>query len=517
METAVKMVGITKRFPNVIANDHVNLEVFKGEVLALVGENGAGKSTLMNILYGLHTPNQGEIYINGQKVSYTSPLGAIQHGIGMVHQHFTLVSRLSIAENIILGQEPKRGPFLDRKAINSSIKPLLDQFHIQIPPETPVCEVSLGMQQKIEIIKALYRGARILILDEPTAVLTPQEIEELGNILQNLKRQGMTIIIITHKLQEVKDFSDRISVMRRGKNIGTVVTEQTEISEIITMMVGHELEGNLKKIKATEAGDTLLEIKNVCYEKNGTKLLHNVDLSVYKGEILGIAGIDGSGQDELTQIIDGMIKQCSGQVCYCGENIDRLDPMQRRNLGIGFVPQDRHKYGLVLDFNIEENLVLGFQRNAPFSRRGIIDFKARKQNAKTYIKKFDVRTPNELVSAAGLSGGNQQKVIIAREMSMSPSLVIANQPTRGVDIGAIEFIHSTLIQARNDGCGVLLVSLELDEILDLCDRIAVMYAGQVMGILSAREATREKIGMMMVGHPLPPDTQGLGPNEEVTS
>jgi len=509
------MVGITKRFPGVVANDHVDLEVYKGEVLALVGENGAGKSTLMNILYGLHTPNEGEIYVNGKKVSYTSPLGAIQHGIGMVHQHFTLVPRLSIAENIILGQEPKKGSFLDREAANKSIQPLLDQFHIQLPPETPIREVSLGMQQKIEIIKALYRGARILLLDEPTAVLTPQEIEELGNILQSLKQQGMTIIIITHKLQEVKDFSDRISVMRRGKNIGTVITEETEISQIITMMVGHEMAGKTKKTAATAAGDKLLDIKDLCYEKNGIKVLRDINLSVHKGEILGIAGIDGSGQDELTELIDGMDKPSSGEICYCGEAIDRLTPRERRNKGIGFVPQDRHKFGLVLDFNIEENLVLGFQRNAPFSRRGMIDFGARKKNAKTFIEKFDIRTPNELALAGGLSGGNQQKVIIAREMSMEPSLVIANQPTRGVDIGAIEFIHSTLIQARNDGCGVLLVSLELDEILDLCDRIAVMYNGQVMGILSAKEATREKIGMMMVGRRLSQDAQDPSLDEEV--
>ena len=515
MDTAIKMVDITKRFPGVVANDHVNLEVCKGEILALVGENGAGKSTLMNILYGLHTPNGGEIYIDGQKASYSSPLGAIQHGIGMVHQHFTLVPRLSIAENIVLGREPKRGFFFDRDRAKEGIAPLLEQFHIGTSPDTPVREVSLGTQQKIEIIKALYRGAKVLILDEPTAVLTPQEIEELGHILQNLKQQGMTIIIITHKLQEVKDFSDRISVMRRGKNIGTVITAQTEISEIITMMVGRALENDLKKEGASSGGEPLLELKDISYTKNHTEILRNINLTVHKGEILGIAGIDGSGQDELTEIIDGMIRQYHGEIIFRGQEINHLGPMARRREGMGFIPQDRHRYGLVLDFNIEENLVLGFQRNEPFNRRGMIDFKARNKNAKTYIEKFDIRTPGEKVMASGLSGGNQQKVIIAREMSMSPTLIVANQPTRGVDIGAIEFIHNTLIQARNDGCGVLLVSLELDELLDLCDRIAVMYSGRVMGILPSREATREKIGMMMVGKRLSNDDAACAPPQEV--
>lgn len=502
MQAAVKMVGITKQFPGVLANDNVYLEVYRGEILALVGENGAGKSTLMNILYGLHVPNAGEIYINGEKVSYTSPLGAIQHGVGMVHQHFTLVPRLSIAENIVLGNEPRRGLQYDRAKAVEAIQPLLDQFHIQTDPNTPVKDVSLGMQQKIEIIKTLYRGAKILILDEPTAVLTPQEIQELGNILGTLKQQGMTIIIITHKLQEVKDFSDRISVMRRGKNVGTVITNETEISEIISMMVGRQLSNDVKKEQAVHAGEELLALKKISLTKSHKKVLDEISLTVHRGEILGIAGIDGSGQDELTDVIDGMIHPQAGEIIFCGEDIRHLNPMKRRKKGMGFIPQDRHKYGLVLNFTVEENLILGIQRNPAFTHRGMIDFKARKEHAKKYIQEFDIRTPDENAKASGLSGGNQQKIIIAREMSMNPSLVIANQPTRGVDIGAIEFIHTTLVRARNNGCGVLLVSLELDELLDICDRIAVMYSGRVMGILSAKDATREKIGMMMVGKEL---------------
>ena len=499
MELAVQMKGITKYFPGVLANDHVDLEVRRGEILALVGENGAGKSTLMNILYGLHTPDAGGIWINGQPAAYTNTLGAIEQGIGMVHQHFMLIPRLGVAENIVLGSEPGKPLRFVAAQVEESVAPLLARFGLDVSPGTLVSQLSLGTQQKVEIVKALYRKANILIMDEPTAVLTPQEINELGVILRQLKEQGMSIIIITHKLQEVKDFSDRITVMRRGKNVGTVITAETAVEDIVRMMVGRSVELDSFEKAETRSGKKLLEIKDLSYFVKGRAVLQDINLDVRAGEILGIAGIDGSGQNELSELINGMVRQTGGEIVFDGRPVDHLNPMKRRRLGMGFIPQDRQKYGLVLDFTIEENLVLGFERKPEFSRHGMIAAKSRKQNANTYIREFDIRTPSEMALARNLSGGNQQKVIIAREMSMHPSLVVANQPTRGVDIGAIEFIHKTLVDARNSGKGVLLVSLELDELLSLSDRIAVMYSGRVVGILQAANATREQIGFMMVG------------------
>lgn len=496
---AVVMKNITKQFPGVLANDSVNLEVREGEILSLVGENGAGKSTLMNILYGLYVPDEGEIYINEQKVQYTSTIGAIEHGIGMVHQHFMLIPRLSIAENIVLGYEPGNFLKFDRKKAVELVTPLLESFGIEINPNLPISAISLGMQQKVEIVKALYRNAKILILDEPTAVLSPQEIDELGVLLGELKRKGLSIIIITHKLQEVKNFSDRITVMRRGRNVGSVVTKDTSIDEIIEMMVGRTVEAVGKKRKEMEHQEVLFQISHLNYVKHGTHILKDINLEVRRGEILGIAGIDGSGQDELTEIINGNLRQTSGDILFKKELINQKTPKERRDSAMGFIPQDRHKNGLVLDFSIEENLVLGYERSSRYNQSGFIDTKSRKKDAREKIQKFDVRTPSELTSARSLSGGNQQKIIIAREMSEEPDFIVVNQPTRGVDIGAIEFIHGILVEARNQGKAVLIVSLELDELLDLCDRIIVMYSGEIAGEMDIKDASREKIGFLMVG------------------
>lgn len=496
---AVVMKNITKRFPGVLANDSVNLEVREGEILSLVGENGAGKSTLMNILYGLYVPDEGEIYINEKKVHYTSTIGAIEHGIGMVHQHFMLIPRLSIAENIVLGYEPGNFLKFDRKKAVELVKPLMESFGIDTDPNLPISAISLGMQQKVEIIKALYRNARILILDEPTAVLSPKEIDELGVLLGELKNKGLSIIIITHKLQEVKNFSDRITVMRRGTNVGCVETKDTSIDEMIEMMVGRTVKDVSSKRQEVENQEVLFKISHLDYVRNGKKVLNNINLEVRRGEIVGIAGIDGSGQDELTEIINGNLRQTSGDIFFRNENINHKSPKERRDSAMGFIPQDRHKNGLVLDFSIEENLVLGYERRSKYNRSGFIDTKARKNDSRDKIHKFDVRTPSELTYARTLSGGNQQKIIIAREMSEEPEFIVVNQPTRGVDIGAIEFIHSVLIEARNRGKAVLIVSLELDELLDLCDRVIVMYSGEIAGEMDIKDASREKIGYLMLG------------------
>ncbi|MCL2694742.1 MAG: ABC transporter ATP-binding protein [Clostridiales bacterium] len=499
MEYALRMCAITKHFPRVIANDKVDLTLRKGEILALVGENGAGKSTLMNILYGLHTPDSGEIYIHGKKMNYQTTLGAIEQGVGMVHQHFMLIPRLSIVENVVLGNEPGSALRFHRARAKKEVSPFLEQFKLEVSLDTPVQDLSMGMQQKVEIIKVLYRKANILILDEPTAVLTPQEIDELGVILASLKKQGMSIIIITHKLQEVIDFSDRITVMRRGVHIGTVETAGTDVNEIVGMMVGRNVNLGQYDIKGVPDKDVLLSVKDLSYRAGERFILKDINLEVHKGEILGIAGIDGSGQDELTEIINGTIKPTQGEILFADNNVTHRNPLQRRRSGMGFIPQDRLKHGLVSDFSIEENLTLGFERKREYNRKGFINKKNRKALAKAAIARFDIRTTGEEVLAGTLSGGNQQKVIVAREMGARPRIIVANQPTRGVDIGAIAFIHQTLIGLRNEGGGVLLASLELDELMSLSDRIAVMYKGRLMGTLAGRDATREKLGYMMVG------------------
>lgn len=496
---AVEMSNITMRFGKVTANKNVNFEVRKGEILALVGENGAGKSTLMNILYGLYMPTEGTVKINGKEVTFHSALDAITAGVGMVHQHFMLIPRLTVADNIVLGAEPHRGIRYDREEAVKKIDNLCRQYDMELDITARVRDISLCMQQRVEIMKALYRGADILILDEPTAVLTPQEIDDLGRMMKKLKEMGKTIIIITHKLQEVLDFSDRVTVLRRGEMVGSVITAQTTEKRITEMMVGRSVRLGGEK-ENVSFGENILELKDVCYHDGRKEKLKHIDLTIREGEILGIAGIDDSGQKELTEIVAGVLRPASGEVLLKGERITNASVSQIKNKGVGFIPQDRHRHGLALKQSVKENLILGYQRmNKYITHRIIFNEKSVIADAEEKIKEFDIRPDDMTLLAAGLSGGNQQKIIIAREVSNAKSLIIADQPTRGVDVGAIEQIHKTLVNSRNSGQAVLLVSLELDEVMMLSDRIAVIHDGEIMGILDGAKATREEIGLMMVG------------------
>ncbi|HEY4543002.1 MAG TPA: ABC transporter ATP-binding protein [Tissierellaceae bacterium] len=497
---SVEMKNISMQFPGVLANDDINFSVRKGEIHALVGENGAGKTTLMNILYGLYVPTKGEIIIDGEHVKFYSPIDAMAKGIGMVHQHFMLIPKHTVAENIVLGVEPKKGLIFQRDEAERKVKEISDKYNFYVDPKAKVSDISFGMQQRVEIVKALYRGAEILILDEPTAMLTPQEIDELGNVLKDLKKHGKTIIIITHKLKEVMAFSDRVTVLRAGKYIGTVDTKNTNPEEITYMMVGRNI-NKIEKLQVDKDKETLLEVKNLSYEDRFKKHVKNVSFQLKKGEILGIAGIDGSGQNELMSLISGAIKPDSGSVTLEGEYITNEEIINRRKKGVTSIPYDRQKLGLVLDASIQENLLLGsahpekFLKNNTWLQPGKIN-----EIAEEGINRYKIRANGPKTIVRTLSGGNQQKVIVAREVHENAKVILANQPTRGVDIGAIELIHRSLVDLRNKGQAVLLVSLELDEVMELSDRIAVMYDGEIMDIVDADKITREEIGFLMVGH-----------------
>ena len=510
---AVEMVNITKVWPGVIANDHVHLKVRKGEIHALVGENGAGKTTLMNILYGLIHPDSGEIFINGNQVHISGPREAIRLGIGMVHQHFMLIPPLTVAENIVLGREPGGlGSAYETKKARADVLALSRQYGLPIDPDVPVEKLSVGLQQRVEILKVLYRGADILIMDEPTGVLTPQETFELFGVLRGLVAQGKTVIFITHKLREVLELSDSITVLRRGKNAGELVTSQTNQAEIARMMVGREV---LLRVNKTPAhpGPVVLHIEDVHAESDRSlEILHGVTLDIHAGEILGIAGVEGNGQSELVEVLTGMRKVTSGRIILtpvvdgqAGKPIDITDMNASavRKEGVAHIPEDRRGSGLVLTDSVEDNMILGRQGWSQFARGGFVLQLGNITNwAKKLIAEFDVRTPSASVSARSLSGGNQQKIIIAREFSSDPAVLVAAQPTRGVDIGAIEFIHRRLIEQRDTGKAVLLVSAELDEIRSLSDRIAVMYEGRIVDIVSP-EASEEQLGLLMTGGHLP--------------
>ncbi len=507
MTLALQATGITKRFPGVLANDHVSFELEQGEIHALLGENGAGKSTLMNILYGLYQPDEGQIRINGRPTRITSPHDAIAQGIGMVHQHFMLVPPLTVTENIMLGQESVVSAsralgglsVLDRKVVAARVRELSHQYGLEVDPEAYVQDLTVGSQQRVEIVKALYRQADILILDEPTAVLTPQEADELFVIMRALIKQGKSIIFITHKLREVFAVADRISVMRAGQMVGTVKPAEATSEKLAEMMVGRKVILQVDKADA-HPGEEILRVDNLrVMDDRRHMAVDGVSLSVRAGEILGVAGVQGNGQTELTEALTGLRRVVEGRVTILGYDTTHAMPRQVVEVGTAHVPEDRHKHGLVLAFPVRDNLVLCSYYRSPFANGVELDYPAIERRAEELVNTFDIRTPSIQTSAGSLSGGNQQKVIVARELSRPVKLLIASQPTRGLDVGSIEFIHKRIVEARDKGTAVLLISAELDEIMSLSDRIAVMYKGHILATLDAKMATREQLGLLMAG------------------
>ena len=505
MNYAVELLNVTKRFARTIANEDVTLSIPAGQILALVGENGAGKTTLMKTIYGLYQPDAGVIRINGREVSIRSPVDSIRLGIGMVHQHFMLVPPLTVLENIVLGAEPVRGAWLDLGRARAEIEEVAEKYSLKVSLDEKVENIGVGIQQRVEILKALYRGANILILDEPTAVLTPQESDELFKILRELKAQGKTIILITHKLKEVLAVSDRIAVMRKGKITGTLETSKTSTQEIAELMVGRSVILELQKPDKI-SGESLLTVIDLSHtDKRGVPVLQNVSLEVHAGEILGIAGVEGNGQSQLVECIAGMIRARFGAIKLKHADIAGLTPREIFAAGLAHIPEDRLKRGLVADFPIRDNLILGLQNQERFSSAFYMRRNRIEQNALALVERFDVRPADIHAESRALSGGNQQKVVIARELSRGADVIIASQPTRGVDIGAIEFIHQTLVRARNDGKAILLISADLNEILSLSDRIAVMYSGKIIKTFPAERCMghdrvdERELGIYMAG------------------
>ena len=499
----IELRNITKRFGAVLANDAVTIKVQPGTIHAIVGENGAGKSTAMRIAYGFYTADSGEILINGEVREIHNPHDAIALGIGMVHQHFMLVEPMTVAENIVLGAEPGTAAVLDLKKASQEIRKLSDEFKLAVNPETVIEHLSVGQQQRVELLKALYRRAQLLILDEPTAVLTPQEVEEFFAILRRMREQGKTIVIITHKLSEVLAISDNVTVMRDGRVVGNVKTSETNAAELARLMVGREVLLRVEKPDA-KAGAEVLAVNGLSISgRDGGKRLDNVSFEARASEIVGIAGVEGNGQTELIEALAGLIpgSHVSGSVSFEGRDITRIDARKRKELGIAHVPEDRHRRGLLLDFSLAENTILGVHYRKPaVSRSGImLDQKGIQQRTKQVIRDFDVRPPNPALPARALSGGNQQKLIIGREFELPPKLLLVSQPTRGVDIGAIEFIHRKIVALRDSGCAVLLVSAELEEVTALSDRLLVIHKGKIVGEVDPKVTTNEEIGLMMTG------------------
>ena len=498
-ENVIEMREITKVFGEFVANDKINLELRKGEIHALLGENGAGKSTLMNMLAGLLEPTSGEIVVNGQVVKLDSPSKAASLGIGMVHQHFMLVEAFTVAENIILGSELTKNGVLDIARATREINELSDRYGLAVDPTAKVADISVGAQQRVEILKTLYRGADILIFDEPTAVLTPSEIDELMAIMKNLVKEGKSIILITHKLDEIRAVSDRVTVIRRGKSIETVEIAGATNADLAEMMVGRSVSFKTEKQEA-QPKEVILSIKDLVVNENrGVPAVKNLSLDVRAGEIVGIAGIDGNGQSELVQAITGLRKIESGSVELKGQSIVGLHPRQITEMSVGHVPEDRHRDGLVLEMMISENIALQTYYKEPLSKKGILNYTNIIGYAKQLMQEFDVRAASEIVPASALSGGNQQKAIIAREVDRNPDLLIVSQPTRGLDVGAIEYIHKRLIQERDNGKAVLVVSFELDEILNVSDRIAVIHDGKIQGIVTPETTNKQELGVLMAG------------------
>ena len=514
MAPILELKGITKIFPGVLANDSIDLTLEQGEVHALLGENGAGKTTLMNILYGLYQPDAGEIFVRGERKQMYSPSDAIDVGIGMVHQHFMLVPVFTVTENVMLGDEMLRGAgFLDRKAMAKRIREISEQFHLAVDPDVYVKDIPVGIQQRVEIIKLLYREADILIMDEPTAVLTPQEVDELFKIMRSLIDQGKSIIFITHKLREVLEFADRITVLRQGKIAGSTTPLECDRRILATMMVGREVDLTVDKEPA-KPEDVVLEVEDLKVIDDRDQLaVDGVSFEVRAGEILGIAGVQGNGQTELVATLTGLRGSIEGRITVSGVDITHASPRKITELGTAHIPEDRQQDGLILPFPVEDNLVLNTYYVKPYTKGVVLQADEIRKTAVELIETFDIRTPSPETNVGSLSGGNQQKVIVARELSRPIKLLVAAQPTRGLDVGSIEYIHNQLIMKRDQGAAVLLVSTELDEIMQLADRIAVMYRGEIIAVLPAEEATKEKVGLLMAG--IAPDQAGIQPDKSV--
>ena len=503
MTIILELCGITKAFPGVLANDHINLQLEEGGILALLGENGAGKTTLMNILYGLYKPDEGEILIRGEKVEIHGPNDAIARGIGMVHQHFMLIPVMTVTENVMLGVEPTRnGIILDKSKVAARIREISEQYNLEVDPDTYIKDLPVGIQQRVEIIKVLYRNADILILDEPTAVLTPQEVESLFKILKTLIAKGKSIIFITHKLKEVMAVADRITVLRTGRTVGTVLPKEVNPEKLATMMVGRDVNLVVHKNPA-QPKEVALEVKDLFVRDERKNLtVDGISFEVRKGEVLGIAGVQGNGQTELVYALTGLLPFESGEIRLLGKAMHHATPRQVLERGVAHVPEDRQKHGLIMNFPLYDNFVLCNYYLPPFAKGISLQHSVIISNGDKLIKQFDVRTPSGSVAASTLSGGNQQKVIIGREFSRPIQLLIASQPTRGLDVGSIEYIHNRIIEKRDAGTAVLVVSSELDEIIALSDRIAVMYRGQIMEIVEASQASKQYLGLLMAGiHP----------------
>ncbi|MFT4890921.1 MAG: ABC-type uncharacterized transport system ATPase subunit [Halobacteriales archaeon] len=508
-QTAVRLDGITKRFPGVVANDDVDLAVEKGTVHALLGENGAGKTTLMNVLYGLYEQDEGTVTLDGEPREFDSPRDAIDAGIGMIHQHFMLVEPMTVAENIVLGNEPETwGGVVDRKAAREAVRDLSNRYGFDVDPDATVEEVSVGVQQRVEILKALYRGADLLILDEPTSVLTPQEVEELFGVFEELTGQGKTIIFITHRLGEAMEAADAITVLRDGKNVGTVSADETTREELAEMMVGREV---IFEVDATPVGTgpTALAVSDLhVTDGRGVERVTGIDLKIREGEIFGVAGVDGNGQSELVEAITGLQIPDSGTIELNGEDVTDASRRSRIEAGMAYIPEDRQSRGLVMDFDLVENGVLGSQHSSSFAPGGRIDWQHAREHVDGLIEKYDVRPPNPGTTAKSLSGGNQQKFVVGREFLRDPSMVVASHPTRGVDVGSIEFIHDRLLDLREDGKAVLLISSKLDEVQQLSDRLGVIYEGEFVDVVDPASVTDEQLGLLMAGE-RPADTPSI--------
>ena len=495
----LEVKNITKQFPGVLANDDVSITLNRGEIHTILGENGAGKSTLLNIIYGLYRPDEGEILVNGEPIDLSNTHDAINHGIGMVHQHFMLVPVFTVTENIVLGSEITRGGFLNMRAARRKVKELSEEYGLEVDPDAVIEELPVGVQQRVEILKALYRDAKILFLDEPTAVLTPQEVQDLFEVVESLRQRGVSIIFISHKLKEVLQISDRITVMRRGKVVGSTTPQESDERILAEMMVGRDVILTVDKTPANPQEPVLRVMSMGVLGDQKSKAVKDVSFEICAGEILGIAGVQGNGQREFVEALTGLRDVQHGMIVLNGKPMPFNNPRLLVESHVSHVPEDRQKHGLVLDYSLIDNLVLCTYYQPPFAKGLTRQEEPMRENAEQLIEQFDIRTPGPEVPAANLSGGNQQKVIVARELSRPVKLLIVNQPTRGLDVGSIEYIHSQIVKIRDEGAAVLLVSAELDEILSLSDRIAVMYHGEIVATMDREDATREGLGLLMAG------------------